>query len=145
MRPLPLHSRRLFRGSTLESLVRHLSSTPAPPASPSARKPVIVLSGPSGSGKSTLLSRLFQTHPQAFGFSVSHTTRGPRPGETDGKEYHFTTPSAFEELVRNGAFIEHATFAGKSYGTSYDAVNRVLEAGRACVLDIEMEVYRRLC
>jgi len=75
---------------------------------------------------------------------VSHTTRGPRPGETDGKEYHFAAPSAFEELVRNGAFIEHATFAGKSYGTSYDAVNKVLEAGRACVLDIEMEGVKQV-
>lgn len=132
--PLPL---RLLRSSPRNPIIRHITSAPPP------QKPVIVISGPSGSGKSTLLSRLFRTHPQAFGFSISHTTRGPRPGETNGREYHFTTPAAFGELAETGAFIEHATFAGKSYGTSYEAVSEVLEAGRACVLDIEMEVCVR--
>jgi len=129
--------RRLLRATirTRSSIptLRHLATVPPPNL-------LIVLSGPSGSGKSTLLTRLFRTHPEAFGFSISHTTRGPRPGETDGKEYHFTTPSAFEELAKDGAFIEYATFAGKRYGTSYDAVREVLERVRACVLDIDMEV-----
>jgi guanylate kinase len=68
------------------------------------------------------------------------TTRAPRAGETDGVEYHFTTPEGFQELVKENAFIEHATFAGRSYGTSFAAVKDVTSKGRACILDIEMEV-----
>jgi guanylate kinase len=68
------------------------------------------------------------------------TTRSPRAGERDGVEYHFTTPEGFEELINKHAFIEHATFAGRSYGTSFAAVRDVTSQGRACILDIEMEV-----
>jgi guanylate kinase len=68
------------------------------------------------------------------------TTRGPRKGERDGIEYHFITPDVFATLVKEGKFIEHATFAGKSYGTSVQAVKDVTAKGQACVLDIEMEV-----
>ncbi|MCJ1256949.1 hypothetical protein MMC24_004774 [Lignoscripta atroalba] len=99
----------------------------------------IVISGPSGSGKSTLLKRLFADHPDTFGFSVSHTTRSPRPGEQDGREYNFTTKEAFLSLVDEGGFIEHAQFGGNHYGTSIKAVKDIAEKGRICILDIEME------
>lgn len=100
----------------------------------------IVVSGPSGSGKSTLLGRLFKEYPDKFGFSVSHTTRGPRNGEQDGREYNFTTKDKFLKLVDEGGFIEHAQFGSNLYGTSVQAVKDIAEKGRICILDIEMEV-----
>ena len=99
-----------------------------------------MISGPSGAGKSTILKRLFAEFPDKFGFSVSHTTRAPRAGEEDGREYHFTTKEKFLELVEQGGFIEHAQFGGNHYGTSIRAVEEIAERGRVCILDIEMEV-----
>lgn len=72
------------------------------------------------------------------------TTRAPRSGERDGIEYNFTTKESFLKLVDEGGFIEHAQFGGNYYGTSVKAVKDVAEAGRICVLDIEMEVIRLL-
>ncbi|TGZ81909.1 guanylate kinase [Ascodesmis nigricans] len=111
---------------------------------PVTTPPVIVISGPSGAGKSTLLKRLFANYPDSFGFSVSHTTRPPRAGERDGIEYHFVTPDHFTQLIADNKFIEHATFAGKSYGTSIQAVKDVVNKGRACILDIEMEGVKQV-
>ncbi|KAG6852659.1 hypothetical protein C0991_010113 [Blastosporella zonata] len=99
----------------------------------------LILFGPSGVGKSTLLTRLFKEFPDKFGFSVSHTTRSPRPGEEDGKHYNFVTPQRFDELLKAGAFIEHAEFSGNSYGTSFDTVRAVQQLGRRCILDIEAQ------
>ncbi|OZJ05137.1 hypothetical protein BZG36_01395 [Bifiguratus adelaidae] len=104
---------------------------------PTAR--IIVLSGPSGSGKSTLLKRLFAEYPDTFGFSVSHTTRKPRAGEMDGKDYHFVTKEHMMEEVSKGKFIESATFSGNMYGTSIKAVKDVVDAGKVCMLDIDMQ------
>jgi len=100
----------------------------------------IVVSGPSGAGKSTLLKRLFAEYPESFGFSISHTTRGPRAGEENGREYHFVTREDFGKLVEANGFIEHAQFGSNLYGTSVQAVKDVRERGRICILDIEMEV-----
>ncbi|XP_012590073.1 PREDICTED: guanylate kinase [Condylura cristata] len=80
----------------------------------------IVLSGPSGAGKSTLLKMLLREHSGLFGFSVSHTTRNPRPGEEDGREYHFVTREAMQRDIAAGDFIEHAEFSGNLYGTRAD-------------------------
>ena len=102
----------------------------------------VVVSGPSGAGKSTLLKRLFDQYPDRFGFSVSHTTRAPRPGEEDGVAYNFVTKEAFQKLVAENGFIEHAQFGSNFYGTSVQAVKNVAEKGRTCILDIEMEVGR---
>lgn len=100
----------------------------------------IVISGPSGTGKSTILTRLFEEYPDKFGFSVSHTTRGPRGGEQHGKEYYFVTKEEFTDLIDKKGFIEHAQFGDNYYGTSIKAVNDIAEKGRICILDIEMEV-----
>ena len=83
-------------------------------------------------------------HPSRFGFSVSHTTRDPRPGEQTGREYHFTTREAFQNLVNEDGFLEHATFSQNMYGTSAAAVRTVMQQGRICILDIEMEGVKQI-
>ncbi|CCE78294.1 Piso0_000914 [Millerozyma farinosa CBS 7064] len=98
----------------------------------------IVISGPSGSGKSTLLKKLFAEYPNKFGFSVSNTTRKPRPGEVDGTDYHFTTVDEFKKAIDEGKFIEWTQFSGNYYGTSYKAVEDVSKQGKKCLLDIDM-------
>ncbi|XP_070648515.1 guanylate kinase isoform X3 [Bos indicus] len=79
----------------------------------------VVLSGPSGAGKSTLLKKLLQEHGSIFGFSVSHTTRDPRPGEENGKDYYFVTREVMQRDIAAGDFIEHAEFSGNLYGTRH--------------------------
>lgn len=71
---------------------------------------------------------------------MTDTTRSPRPGEVNGREYNFATKEEFLQLVEGRGFIEHAQFGGNYYGTSIKAVKDVAEQGRICVLDIEMEV-----
>ncbi|PSN64026.1 guanylate kinase [Corynespora cassiicola Philippines] len=104
----------------------------------------IVISGPSGAGKSTILKRLFDEFPDRFGFSISHTTRSPRTGEENGREYHFVTKEEFLDLVDKKGFIEHAQFGGNHYGTSIQAVQDIAEKGRTCILDIEMEGVKQV-
>ncbi|PYI04829.1 guanylate kinase [Aspergillus sclerotiicarbonarius CBS 121057] len=104
----------------------------------------VVVSGPSGTGKSTLLKQLFAEMPDRFGFSISHTTRAPRPGEEHGREYYFTTKEDFLDLVSEDGFIEHAQFGGNYYGTSVQAVKNIAEQRRICILDIEMEGVKQV-
>ncbi|KAF5388712.1 hypothetical protein D9757_004865 [Collybiopsis confluens] len=104
----------------------------------------LVLSGPSGVGKSTLLRRLLDEFPDRFGFSVSHTTRAARPGEEDGKQYHFVPRETFLQLKENGAFIETAEFSGNFYGTSFQTVRQVHDRGQRCILDIEAQGVRQI-
>ncbi|KAI8828010.1 calcium-translocating P-type ATPase [Chytriomyces cf. hyalinus JEL632] len=112
--------------------------------SPIVSGPPLVISGPSGVGKSALLKRLFAKYPSSFGFSVSHTTRGPRPGEADGVAYNFVSAEEFAGLLEANAFIEHTQFAGNSYGTSFAAVETVQKVGRICVLDVERSGVRAI-
>ena len=102
------------------------------------------MAGPSGVGKSTLIGRLQRKYPASFGFSVSHTTRSPRPSEEDGVHYHFVTSEAFAQLVAAGSFVEHATFAANSYGTSVLALDRVRASGRVPLLDIDLQGVRQV-
>jgi len=104
----------------------------------------LVLSGPSGVGKSTLLRRLFAEFPDNFGFSISHTTRLPRPGEEEGKQYYFVTRERFEELRRKDIFIENAEFSGNAYGTSFETVLDIQGKGRRCILDIDAQGVRQI-
>ncbi|KAH9023233.1 guanylate kinase [Lactarius pseudohatsudake] len=104
----------------------------------------LVLSGPSGSGKSTLLKRLFAEHPGQFAFSVSHTTRTPRPGEVDGIQYHFVSREDFSSLRDRGGFVETAEFSGNLYGTSKQAIASIVESGKRCILDIEVQGVRQI-
>jgi len=104
----------------------------------------LVLCGPSGSGKSTLLKRLMEEFNDYFGFSVSHTTRKPRPGEVDGREYHFTDVDSILAAIQNGDFIEYTQFAGNYYGTSRKAVQDVQNQGKICILDVEIEGVKNL-
>lgn len=107
-------------------------------SSPITTRPLVIC-GPSGTGKSTLLKKLFAAHPDRFGFSVSNTTRSPRAGEVDGVAYNFVTNETFERLIAENAFIEHAQFSGNRYGTTVDAVRRVAEQQRRCILDIDTQ------
>jgi len=106
-----------------------MTSLPAP----------LVLCGPSGAGKSTLVKRLMSEYKESFGFSVSHTTRAPREGEVDGQAYNFVSQEQMKQAIEKGEFIEHATFAGNTYGTSKAAVQKVREKGLICILDIDIQ------
>ncbi|CAF3906319.1 unnamed protein product [Rotaria sp. Silwood2] len=99
----------------------------------------VVISGPSGSGKSTLINQLFKEYPTAFAFSVSHTTRTPRPGEQNGREYYFVSQNQMEKMIANGEFVETTEFSSNFYGTSKKAVEDVAKTGRLCVLDVDKE------
>ncbi|KAF8072379.1 GK1 [Scenedesmus sp. PABB004] len=102
------------------------------------RTPIVVC-GPSGVGKGTLIAKLMARWPDRFGFSVSHTTRAPRPGEAHGSHYYFTDPGAMTQQVGAGMFLEHAVVHGQMYGTSLAAVARVSSEGKHCVLDIDVQ------
>lgn len=104
----------------------------------------LVICGPSGSGKSTLLKRLMEEYPETFGFSVSHTTRKPRPGEEHGIHYFYVSRDELEKRVADGEFLETAEFSGNMYGTSLAAVEQVQAAGKVCVLDIEIEGVKQI-
>jgi len=125
------------------TLLRIWYSSLRPPEGPAP----LVICGPSGVGKSVLIKKLMRVFPDKFGFSVSSTTRGPRPGETDGTDYHFTTLEAMQKTVDAGKFIEHAHVHGNMYGTSREAVEAVRKSGRVCILDIDVqgakEIYEK--
>ena len=98
----------------------------------------IVLSAPSGCGKSTLIDMLLQEYHDIV-YSVSCTTRAPRDGEEDGIDYHFLAKGRFEELLREDAFIEHASVHGNYYGTLKAPIVEVLDEGNSMILDIDVQ------
>ncbi|CAH0479732.1 unnamed protein product [Peronospora belbahrii] len=99
----------------------------------------IVIAGPSGVGKGTLINLLLAAFPNTFGFSVSHTTRGPREGEVDGVSYHFIEKETMLKEIEAGLFLEHAQVHGNIYGTNKRAVQDVQEKGKICILDIDIQ------
>ena len=99
----------------------------------------LVICGPSGVGKGTLMNILFEEFGGYFGFSVSHTTRGPRPGEVHGVHYNFTSKEVMAAAIDEGRFLEFAQVHTNLYGTSLEAVRKVQRAGKVCVLDIDVQ------
>ena len=136
------------QGGVYEPIVGQSSRMPRP----------IVIAGPSGVGKGTLINKLLEHYtPEEeddedgankggdyFGFSVSHTTRGARPGEIDGIHYHFSTRRDVQAGIDNGDFIEYNEVHGNLYGTSFDAVNTVSKSGRIAILDIDAQGVRKV-
>ena len=104
---------------------------------------LVVVSGFSGVGKGTLMKRLTEKYSQ-YALSVSATTREPREGEVDGREYFFKSKEEFEELIRNGMLIEHARFCDHYYGTPREYVEDQMSQGRDVILEIETQGARQV-
>lgn len=102
------------------------------------RGKTFIVSGPSGVGKSTVLRALFQGRDDLY-FSVSATTRPPREGEVDGKDYHFITADRFRSMIEEDAFLEYAEYVSNFYGTPKKYVDEAMDAGKDAILDIEIQ------
>lgn len=111
--------------------------------SPVQRGKVFVISAPSGCGKTTLANKLLEDK-LGLTASVSVTTRDPRPGETDGKDYHFVTKEKFKKMVSRGEFLEHEENFGNFYGTPNRPIEEALEAGRSALLNIDVKGAMRV-
>jgi guanylate kinase len=124
-----------------------IPSAPSSPGAAAVATPVdsrlTVLSGPSGVGKSTVVAELSRACPHIW-VSVSVTTRKPRPGEVDGREYHFVDGAGFDRLVASGALLEWAEFAGNRYGTPRTPLLAKLEVGVRCLLEIDIAGARQV-
>ena len=99
---------------------------------------LVVLSGFAGTGKGTIMKELLSKH-NSYALSISATTRNPRPGEVDGREYFFKTKEEFEAMIEAGEFLEHACYVGNYYGTPKQYVREQLEAGKDVILEIEIQ------
>ena len=104
---------------------------------------VFIISAPSGSGKSTLVHRLLKTVP-GLTFSISYTTRPPRPSETNGVDYIFITRAEFEARLARGEFLEFAEVFGNYYGTNRSTFEQAVHQGKDLVLDIDVQGARQL-
>jgi guanylate kinase len=108
-----------------------------------SRHRLTVVSGPSGVGKSSVVGELRKLEPDIY-FSVSVTTRAPRPGEVDGAHYHFVDRVEFDAMVADGRLLEWAEFAGNRYGTPREPVEKALAEGRPAILEIELQGARQV-
>ena len=108
------------------------------------RQQPIVICGPSGSGKSTLLKRLLAENKDRIAFTISHTTRKPRKGEQNGKEYYFVSRDEMQRMISNNEFVEHTEFSGNFYGTSKKAVQDALKSGKIIILEVDIEGVKAL-
>ena len=104
---------------------------------------LFVVTAPSGAGKSSLIRALLAADP-GVGLSVSYTTRAPRPGEQDGREYHFVDPATFAAMLERGEFLESAEVHGHRYGTSQEVIDQVRASGRDLVLEIDWQGARQV-
>lgn len=114
-----------------------------PPDSLTAGGRLFVIAAPSGAGKTSLVRAAMKGDP-SLSFSVSYTTRAPRPNETDGHDYHFVTPREFQRMVLRGDFLEHAEVFGSCYGTGLEATKKALAQGRSVILDIDYQGARQV-
>jgi guanylate kinase len=99
----------------------------------------VIVSSPSGAGKTTLTRRLLAEHGPRLEFSVSYTTREKRPGEVDGRDYHFVSHDKFQEMVERGEFAEHAFVHGNRYGTAQEPVEAALARGNDVIFDVDWQ------
>jgi guanylate kinase len=104
---------------------------------------LFIFSAASGTGKTSLAKALVESTPEVA-FSVSHTTRAPRPGEQQGVHYYYVTREEFDRMVANGEFVEHATVFGNSYGTSKKAIEDQVQSGKSVILDIDWQGARAI-
>lgn len=102
------------------------------------RGKLIIISSPSGGGKGTLIREILHSVPK-LGYSVSLTTRQPRFGEEDGREYHFVSEAEFRECIESGQFLEYAVVHGHLYGTSRAQIERITSEGRDALLEIDVQ------
>ena len=103
-----------------------------------------IISAPSGAGKSSLLRALLEGKQESVQLSVSHTTRAPRPGEIDGRDYHFTDVAGFRAMQEDGAFFEHAQVFDNFYGTARGSVEALLASGKHVILEIDWQGARQV-
>lgn len=99
---------------------------------------LIIISSPSGGGKGTLIKELLASVPH-LGYSVSLTTRAPRPGEENGREYHFVTAEEFQSEISDGGFLEYAEVHGNLYGTSLKLIDKITSTGDDVILEIDVQ------
>ena len=104
---------------------------------------LFIFSAASGTGKTSLAKALAESTPDVA-FSVSHTTRVPRPGEQHGVHYYYVTREEFDRMVANSEFVEHATVFGNSYGTSKKAIEDQIKSGKSVILDIDWQGARAI-
>lgn len=129
--PVKCEPKPAFGWDTIKGL---FTSKAAPSYAP------LVICGPSGVGKGTLLKRLMEEEfPGKFGFCVSTTTRGPRPGEVDGKDYHFVDKDTMAKQIDEGKFVEHAKVHANMYGTSIAALEAVNANHKIVIMDIDIQ------
>eukprot|EP01006_Ploeotia_vitrea_P020090 TRINITY_DN52335_c0_g1_i1.p1 TRINITY_DN52335_c0_g1~~TRINITY_DN52335_c0_g1_i1.p1 ORF type:complete len:632 (+),score=62.35 TRINITY_DN52335_c0_g1_i1:40-1935(+) len=124
-------------------LVERLTGTPPPPLGVPIYS-TILFSGPSGVGKGTIIKKLMEQNSGVFGFSVSHTTRAPRPGEKPGRDYHYVGTTDFLMMRERGEFVESCEVHGNWYGTTFAAVKRVHDEGHTCILDIDVQGAKKV-
>jgi guanylate kinase len=103
-----------------------------------------VVSAPSGAGKTSLVRALLESAGEDLVLSVSHTTRAPRPGEVDGRDYHFVSMETFRRMIDEGAFLEHARVFDNFYGTAREGIEAQLAQGRDVILEIDWQGARQV-
>ncbi len=107
------------------------------------KPPIFIITGPSGVGKTTIAHALLRRF-KWLQKVTTHTTRTPRPGEIDGRDYHFVTPVEFEKKIKANEFLEHATVYGDSYGTAWKDVDAVANAGHAALFVVDVQGAKTL-
>ena len=104
---------------------------------------ILIISGPSGCGKSTVLNKVFESVTKHF-FSISATTRAPRPGETDGVDYYFITKEQFLDMLHNGKLLEYTEYVGNFYGTPIDPIYEHAREGYTVILDVDVKGFEQI-